>query len=86
MTRVVPDLAFETPRVRVRLLCEDDLDLYLALYTDPDVMRYIGPVLGKEEAEVQFRKALALNRDAAGRVVAMSLDLGRVRALRFERQ
>ncbi|MFD0726395.1 GNAT family N-acetyltransferase [Lysobacter brunescens] len=62
------DLAFETPRVKARLLCEDDLDLYLALYTDPEVMRYVGPVMGREEAEAQFRKALALNLEDAGRI------------------
>ncbi len=62
------DLSFETPRVKARLLCEDDLDLYLALYTDPEVMRYIGPVMGRGAAEAQFRKALALNLEEAGRV------------------
>lgn len=63
-----PDLSFETPRIRARLLCEDDLDLYLALYTDPEVMRYIGPVLGREEVERQFRKAIALNSDNGARI------------------
>ncbi len=62
------DLSFETSRVKARLLCEDDLDLYLALYTDPEVMRYIGPVMGREAAEAQFRKALALNVKRPGRV------------------
>lgn len=56
------DLAFETPRVKARLMCEDDLDLYLALYTDPEVMRYIGPVMGREEVARTFSKALGHNR------------------------
>lgn len=68
MTPGAADLSFETPRVKARLLCEDDLDLYLALYTDPEVMRYIGPVMGKESAADQFGKALALNREEARRV------------------
>lgn len=62
------DLSFETPRVKARLLREDDLDLYVALYTDPEVMRYIGPVMGREEATAQFRKAIALNEEKGGRV------------------
>lgn len=56
------ELAFETPLVRARLLCEDDLDLYLALYTDPEVMRHIGPVLVREEVEAVFRLSLGHNR------------------------
>ena len=63
-----PDLAFETPLVRARLLCEDDLDLYLALYTDPEVMRHIGPLLGREEATSQFRKAIVLTVEDPARV------------------
>lgn len=61
------DLSFETSRVKARLLCEDDLDLYLALYTDPEVMRYIGPVMGREAAEAQFRKAVGHNANASPR-------------------
>lgn len=68
MTRGAIDLSFETPRVKARLLCEDDLDLYLALYTDPEVMRHVGPVMGTESAAAQFGKALALNREEARRV------------------
>lgn len=62
MTLGASDLAFETPRVKARLLCEDDLDLYLALYTDPEVMLHIGPVLGREEVEAVFEKSLRHNR------------------------
>lgn len=74
MTRTVAtDLSFETPRVKARLLCEDDLDLYLALYTDPEVMRYIGPVMGREEAGAVFSRVLNENRrsDAKGRYWAL---------------
>lgn len=67
MTPDVHDLAFETPLVRARLLCEGDLDLYLALYTDPEVMRYIGPVMGREEATQIFRKALGHNVNPGAR-------------------
>lgn len=60
-----PDLSFETPRIRARLLCEDDLDLYLALYTDPDVMRYVGETMSRERAMNAFAKVLRLNADPA---------------------
>ncbi|MBX3713907.1 MAG: GNAT family N-acetyltransferase [Lysobacter sp.] len=62
MTPDPSDLSFETPRVKARLLCEDDLDLYLALYTDPEVMRYIGPVMGREDVLAVFEKSLGHNR------------------------
>jgi ribosomal-protein-alanine N-acetyltransferase len=70
---IATDLSFETPRVKARLLCEDDLDLYLALYTDPEVMRYIGPVLGREEVEAVFSRVLNENRrlDTKGRYWAL---------------
>lgn len=63
------DLAFETPRVKARLLCEDDLDLYLALYTDPEVMRYVGNVLPVDAIRELFDKVVISNRreTAAGR-------------------
>jgi RimJ/RimL family protein N-acetyltransferase len=64
-----PDLSFETPRVRARLLCEDDLDLYLALYTDPEVMRYIGPVMEREKAEDLFRLSLRHTRQMGVRAL-----------------
>ncbi|MBL8260989.1 MAG: GNAT family N-acetyltransferase [Xanthomonadaceae bacterium] len=60
-------LSFETPRVKARLLCEDDLDLYMALYTDPDVMRYIGPVMGREEVVSQFQRVLDQNTSSSAR-------------------
>jgi len=68
------DLAFETPRVRARLLCEDDLDLYLALYTDPEVMRYVGEVLPTDAIRDLFGKVVASNRreGAAGRYWAIT--------------
>lgn len=62
MTPGPSDLSFETPRVKARLIREDDLDLYLALYTDPEVMRYIGPVLGINQAETLFRLSLGHTR------------------------
>lgn len=73
MTLGASDLAFETPRVKARLLCEDDLDLYLALYTDPEVMLHIGPVLGREEVEAVFSRVLNENRrpDTKGRYWAL---------------
>lgn len=64
-----PDLRFETPRVRARLLREDDLDLYLALYTDPEVMRYIGPVMEREAVAAVFRTSLGHNRRLGARAL-----------------
>jgi RimJ/RimL family protein N-acetyltransferase len=66
---IATDLSFETPRVKARLLCEDDLDLYLALYTDPEVMRYIGPVLGREEVLAVFETSLGHNRRLGARAL-----------------
>jgi RimJ/RimL family protein N-acetyltransferase len=66
---VATDLSFETPRVKARLLCEDDLDLYLALYTDPEVMRYIGPVLGGEDVLAVFENSLGHNRRLGARAL-----------------
>ena len=51
-------LHFETARLRVRPLAESDRELYCALYTDPETMRFIGSPLGSEPAIRSFAKAL----------------------------
>lgn len=66
MTPDPSDLSFETPRVKARLIREDDLDLYLALYSDPEVMRYVGPVLPPDRIRGLFDKVVASNRREAG--------------------
>ncbi len=51
--------AFVTGRLRVRALGADDERLYCDLYTDPRLMRHIGPVLEDEHVRRSFRAALA---------------------------
>jgi RimJ/RimL family protein N-acetyltransferase len=56
----MPD--FDTERLRMRHLVENDEALYCDLYTDPDTMRYIGEPMSPERAARSFRKALAWSR------------------------
>ena len=50
--------AFETERLRMRLLQADDETLFLDLYTDAETMRHIGEPLSPERAARSFRKVL----------------------------
>ena len=50
-------------RVRLRSLTESDQDLFCDLYTNPTVMRLIGPPLTRAAALRSFRRALALTRE-----------------------
>lgn len=43
-----------TPRLVLRALELSDLDLALALGTDPEVMRYVGPVMTPEQAKIDL--------------------------------
>jgi len=36
------DLVFETEHLMVRATSADDIDLYYALWTNPDVMKHVG--------------------------------------------
>lgn len=49
---------FETERLVMRLLDEQDKKLYCFLYTDPRTMRQIGEPLSPEQAEKAFRVTL----------------------------
>lgn len=51
-----------THRVISRPLNRTDRDVYVQLYTDPQVMRYIGAPLKAEVAAASFDKALALQQ------------------------
>jgi RimJ/RimL family protein N-acetyltransferase len=51
-------LTFETRRLQMRRLVENDEELYCGLYTDADTMRHIGVPLSPEQAARSFRKAL----------------------------
>ena len=49
---------FETARLRMRPLDASDEALYCALYTTPELMRFIGAPLSLEAAQRSFRSAL----------------------------
>lgn len=49
---------FETERLSMRLLNEQDKDLYCFLYTDPRTMRQICQPLSQQQAENAFNKTL----------------------------
>lgn len=55
------DWSFEASRVRGRLVSEDDIDLYRALYADADVMRHIAAAMGPEQVEAVFANTLRHN-------------------------
>jgi RimJ/RimL family protein N-acetyltransferase len=54
----------------MRPLSEADEAFYCALYGDPDTMRFIGPPLERERAQLKFHKVLAsLDRQPVVRVM-----------------
>ncbi|PMG76862.1 hypothetical protein BCU84_12490 [Shewanella sp. 10N.286.51.B7] len=55
---------FETERLSIRLLEEKDIDLYVSLYTDPKIMRFIAEPLTKSKAKSSFFTAIKLNNEA----------------------
>ncbi|MBN8213179.1 MAG: GNAT family N-acetyltransferase [Xanthomonadales bacterium] len=61
------DWAFETNRVRGRLVAEGDVDLYVELYADASVMRHIAEALSEDAAADMFAKALRHNANPAAR-------------------
>jgi RimJ/RimL family protein N-acetyltransferase len=52
-------IVFETERLIVRLASEDDLDFYLALWTNPDVMRHMG-----------FPRGIPMTRERMGEILS----------------
>lgn len=54
-----------TARLRLRPLGEADRALFCRLYTDPELMRHIGPPLSEADAARRFRAACRRNRDPA---------------------
>jgi len=60
------DLELETDRLLLRPLAEDDWEMVLQLFTDPDVMKYIADI-GDEETLAAEMKA-AVKRGAGGRL------------------
>ena len=61
------DWAFETDRVRGRLVAEGDVDLYVELYADASVMRHIAEALSADAAADMFAKALRHNANPVAR-------------------
>ncbi|MBP5857807.1 GNAT family N-acetyltransferase [Marivibrio halodurans] len=66
MTEGAPELVLETARLRLRPLTVADLDLCIALGTDPAVMRFIGPVETAETITAQMSDLT--RRCAQGRI------------------
>jgi [ribosomal protein S5]-alanine N-acetyltransferase len=58
--------AFETARLQMRSLDENDESLHCELYTDAETMRFIHPPLSPERALRMFREMIAQPRPAAG--------------------
>jgi RimJ/RimL family protein N-acetyltransferase len=50
---------FETERLRLRPADAGDEALFHELYTDPETMRFIGPVLSAEKAANSFKKIIS---------------------------
>lgn len=55
------DLAFDTARLRARALCDADERLFITLYCDPEIMRFIATPLTPERAAQRFRAAIEDN-------------------------
>lgn len=58
--------AHETARLAASPMRPDDLPLFLALYTDADTMRYIGPALSAARATRAFHAACSQPRPLQG--------------------
>lgn len=56
---------FTTARCRVEPLAAGDRALFMAIYTDADLMRHVGPALSEARAAAAFGAALAAHADAA---------------------
>lgn len=56
----------DTDRLRYRLLSQADEALYCDLFSNPDVMKYVGPTLSRADALRGFKKALALMQKPFG--------------------
>ena len=56
----------QTERFELRPLAPPDSELYIALYTDAEVMRHAGDALTREAARGAFDKVVALNQRTDG--------------------
>ena len=57
---------FYSPRLQMRPLAEGDDAIYLALYTDPDVMTHIAAPLVPDVARAGFERSCHLNAEPGG--------------------
>lgn len=65
----------ETRRLRLRLLTQEDEALFCGLYTDPDIMRFIGPAMTAARASRAFAGILArMRQKPPGCVYLVILD------------
>jgi RimJ/RimL family protein N-acetyltransferase len=62
----VTQVTIATARLRLRTLAGSDLALFRYLYTDAEVMRFIGRPLSASEAAASFRATLAATRGPQG--------------------
>lgn len=65
-----PSVSIETPRLRLRMFSLDDLDNLAALFSDPEVMRYVadGKPAGRDEADKALRSIIKhWSREGFGR-------------------
>jgi [ribosomal protein S5]-alanine N-acetyltransferase len=65
---------FQTPRLHIRLLTMDDLDLFFALQSDAEMMRYIRPPetdIEPVRERVAFLQQYAQNYPGMGSVLAL---------------
>ncbi|MCR4589334.1 MAG: GNAT family N-acetyltransferase [Lachnospiraceae bacterium] len=53
----IPWTIVETPRTIIRELSLDDIDDLFSLYEDPEIQRFIPPLLPTKEEETEFQKA-----------------------------
>lgn len=63
MNGLAVDWAFKTPRIRARLIDENDRELYRSLYGTPEVMVHIGPVMNVQDIDSLFLKVLGWNTE-----------------------
>lgn len=66
---------FQTSRLEIKPLCREDKTLYIKLYTNERVMRFIMPALSLEKAEESFNNALKLNADTLTKRLFLTVRL-----------
>ena len=65
----------QSKRLTIRPLAEQDRVMYCALYTDPELMQFIAPVLSVEKAQRSFDIALRLSQQQPFKQLFLALYL-----------